>query len=336
MNLQLTHLHSSRLAEADKIVAFLNKTGAVFVAVFAAGPASVVGLSKVVTAYSLTHWQCPFWFGCWVWQPVRAALYVAAAAPPSCMLRASEFLEKAVAIAGVAFSAAFSAEGRDKVTKALQYGCRFLAWAVSNSKAASKFTAVYRASADSRKVFRLGKFINEYAALLRLAAAKTPEADIDKKIHGICRAAFLCYWLADNAFILTKLKVMNHSQQKLTRLSGFCWLVALLAGVWCEVLRLRHEAAVAAERLKKEGEVEDLKETTAAQLQQQQAHKTARLNLIKQCCDMPAAINMTGLPAVLFHRNLTTPFCEPSEGQQQLDGAAFAVPALCSLAEGFQ
>ncbi|XP_026192913.1 uncharacterized protein LOC34624236 [Cyclospora cayetanensis] len=148
MNLQLTHLHSSRLAEADKIVAFLNKTGAVFVAVFvavfAAGPASVVGLSKVVTAYSLTHWQCPFWFGCWVWQPVRAALYVAAAAPPSCMLRASEFLEKAVAIAGVAFSAAFSAEGRDKVTKALQYGCRFLAWAVSNSKAASKFTAVYR------------------------------------------------------------------------------------------------------------------------------------------------------------------------------------------------
>ena len=39
------------------------------------------------------------------------------------------------------------------------------------------------ASADSRKIFRLGKFIAEYAALLRLVAAKPPENDRDRKIQ---------------------------------------------------------------------------------------------------------------------------------------------------------
>ncbi|CDJ41123.1 peroxisomal biogenesis factor 11 domain-containing protein, putative, partial [Eimeria tenella] len=33
-------------------------------------------------------------------------------------------------------------EGRDKATKALQYGCRLLAWASSNSKISEKFASL--------------------------------------------------------------------------------------------------------------------------------------------------------------------------------------------------
>ena len=36
------------------------------------------------------------------------------------------------------------------------------------------------------------------------------------------------YWIADNLFILSKLKVINQNQQKLQRLCGIFWYVLLL------------------------------------------------------------------------------------------------------------
>lgn len=70
-------------------------------------------------------------------------------------------------------------DGRDKITKLLQYGSRFLAWwfvayglrrrGVNNGAAAAlfnknqsvRFTSLYKAVAESRKAFRLGRSITE-------------------------------------------------------------------------------------------------------------------------------------------------------------------------------
>ncbi|KAL8275525.1 hypothetical protein Esti_000476 [Eimeria stiedai] len=166
-------------------------------------------------------------------------------------------------------------------------------------------------------------------------------------LQVLCRAAFCCYWICDNAFILAKLKVTsNKHQQKLAQLSGLFWMVGLLAGVWCEVLRLR-EAAAAAELLEtKEMQDEGLKEAAAARLKLQQTRRTARLNLLKQCCvllllllaavatlycclrcllqllllllsslllvategDLVPAANLAGLPLLLLRRNFNDGF----------------------------
>lgn len=203
-------------------------------------------------------------------------------------------------------------EGRDKVTKILQYACRALSWVSFPSKTtANNFAAVYRMSADSRKIFRLGKFLTELSALVRLAAAKAPESDLGRRIQilqALCRASLFCYWLVDNAFILSKLKVFRYDQQKLARLSGLFWLLALLAGAYCELLRLR-EVAIAAKLLDgRERDTDATKETTAARMQLQQTRRTATLNLIKQCCDMVAAANMLGIPFLLLRRHFNDGF----------------------------
>jgi hypothetical protein len=60
-------------------------------------------------------------------------------------------------------------DGRDKITKVLQYLSRFLGWyclikggsAVYNQRQSIRFTALYKALANSRKAFRLGRSITE-------------------------------------------------------------------------------------------------------------------------------------------------------------------------------
>ncbi|CDJ64811.1 peroxisomal biogenesis factor 11 domain-containing protein, putative [Eimeria necatrix] len=320
MDLHLSRLHSSALSDTERLVAFLNKTGtAAAAAAVAAAAAAVAAAAAAVAAAAAAVAAAA---AAAVALAVAIAAFLPRSAPPAAAAAAAcgvpaaaNAAAAAAAAAHAAAAAAAAAEGRDKATKALQYGCRLLAWASSNSKISEKFASLYRASADSRKLFRLGKFVNEYLLLLKLAAAKTPDSDTNRKIQllqALCRAAFFCYWVTDNAFILSKLRVLSRDSQKLARLSGLFWLVALLAGVYCEVLRLRAAAAAAAAAAANKdadsSEGSSSKEAAAANLQLQSTRRTIQLNLLKQCCDLPAAANMAGLTALLLRRNFSDGF----------------------------
>ena len=61
---------------------------------------------------------------------------------------------------------AFCLEGRDKITKILQYGSRLTAWYYlhqdPNHSVGLQCHHLFKASQQARKAFRLGKSINEY------------------------------------------------------------------------------------------------------------------------------------------------------------------------------
>mmetsp|Transcript_27981 Transcript_27981/g.50949 ORF Transcript_27981/g.50949 Transcript_27981/m.50949 type:complete len:515 (-) Transcript_27981:601-2145(-) len=63
-------------------------------------------------------------------------------------------------------SMSLTLDGRDKITKFMQYACRLLAWFYNGSNSnnlflAMRFRALYKALSESRKAFRLGRTITE-------------------------------------------------------------------------------------------------------------------------------------------------------------------------------
>ena len=140
MDLQLSRLQKAPYADVDRLVTFLNKTGAAAAAsAVAAAPAAAVALVAVAVA-----------------DAVVAAAAISCCCSCCCCCCCCCFCDSVVAayaggclhacplcVAAAAAAAAAAAEGRDKVTKALQYGCRLLAWASSSSKISEKFAAVY-------------------------------------------------------------------------------------------------------------------------------------------------------------------------------------------------
>eukprot|EP00922_Rhytidocystis_sp_ex-Travisia-forbesii_P009303 GHVS01013561.1.p1 GENE.GHVS01013561.1~~GHVS01013561.1.p1 ORF type:complete len:143 (+),score=23.42 GHVS01013561.1:112-540(+) len=113
-------------------------------------------------------------------------------------------------------------EGRDKVTKCLQYGCRALSWLLldTNRDVSARLTALYKTSSDSRKIFRLGKFMNEYVKLRSLArelhqsgheqqktglegewdesrASLFSDAVTSSSLQLVSRSGFMGYWILD-------------------------------------------------------------------------------------------------------------------------------------------
>lgn len=97
-------------------------------------------------------------------------------------------------------------EARDKLTKVLQYGGRFLKASVTDDALVTKFNGLYIYTRDARKVFRLLKSLNEYQSIMVTLNSKMP--DIDKILTILSRAGFFIYWILDNLVILNAMKII--------------------------------------------------------------------------------------------------------------------------------
>lgn len=129
-------------------------------------------------------------------------------------------------------------EGRDKLCKMLQYGCRGLAYALqSNKELSGQLGALFKATADARKIFRLGKSVNEYTKLKEIANGKEPDTLV-KAANFLSRAGFLAYWVYDNLFILAKVKFIVGDQAKYNKRAALFWTIGLLFGVLLELYKL--------------------------------------------------------------------------------------------------
>lgn len=132
---------------------------------------------------------------------------------------------------------AFCLEGRDKLTKMVQYGSRALAFyllsADPKSDVGQRLHQLYKAMQQSRKAFRLGKSVTYYQKLQKLGASKAPE--YQKYLQFIQSVGMLGYFLTDNAAFFCKAKVLKLDADEISRRGGIMWFCANLAGFFSAV-----------------------------------------------------------------------------------------------------
>ncbi|EPR56671.1 peroxisomal biogenesis factor PEX11 [Toxoplasma gondii GAB2-2007-GAL-DOM2] len=226
-----------------------------------------------------------------------------------------------------------STEGRDKSTKCLQYGSRTLAsfLVTRNPKVAAKFAALNGTASDGRKIFRLGKFLNEYVkvkAILiaflrsRCKSAKLcwDDCQITQLLQLISRSGFLCYWVLDNLLLLSKIKFLGFDTKKIAKLCGVFWLIGLLGSLANEARTLRRvqdEEQSHLDTLEREEARQDDKnfescarETTKTLRKLRQEKTATSLNIIKNAADLVVASNLAQIPHKIFGQ----PFPEGSVG----------------------
>eukprot|EP01068_Selenidium_serpulae_P006526 Selendium_serpulae@DN4423_c0_g1_i1.p1 len=146
-------------------------------------------------------------------------------------------------------------EGRDKLSKCVQYGSRVISWYLGGkTDVGRRFAALQATVGDSRKIFRLGKFMNEYMRLHGIARAYPKQAQFggalsrSTEVTGdvlqcLSRGAFLLYWVYDGMTILTKIKFIRFGDPpRLMQRSGLCWFAGLLSGLVLELRKLRQAA----------------------------------------------------------------------------------------------
>ncbi|CAH0476595.1 unnamed protein product [Peronospora belbahrii] len=128
---------------------------------------------------------------------------------------------------------AFCLEGRDKLSKILQYGSRGLAFYILSadpkSDVGQRLHALYKIMQQSRKAFRLGKSLVYYKKLQMLSNNKNL-TEGQRYLHFVQNVAMLGYFITDNIAFATKAKVLRFDADKLVSRGGMMWFCANLAG----------------------------------------------------------------------------------------------------------
>ena len=133
------------------------------------------------------------------------------------------------------------AEARDKFSKSVQYLSRLMMFATVNLNPdiSKRFELLFKGMADARKLFRLFKWVNEYQKTMEFL--DQPPADWDEKdliLNILARVSFSVYWIFDNLFILSKLKVIRQNTDGFRVASAFFWWLGLLFNLVIAFLKL--------------------------------------------------------------------------------------------------
>jgi len=130
-------------------------------------------------------------------------------------------------------------ESRDKLTKAIQYLAKIIAWSLIgvDKSLHKKFNELYIMARDSRKIFRLFKSVQE---LKNINDKIKDLLNKNQKFPIFCdvcsRIGYLVSWIFDNLYILStvkmiKLKKFNLSESKFYYLAHFGWLIGICCGL---------------------------------------------------------------------------------------------------------
>lgn len=108
--------------------------------------------------------------------------------------------------------------------------------AQSNPELASQFKALGAASGASRKYWRLGRFVYEYNAIVKLTK-ESSMSPFDKLLAYTAKMSWGYYWFWDNITYLSKLGVLKHDKATINKMaieSARGWLY----GCGVEMLKL--------------------------------------------------------------------------------------------------
>lgn len=126
-------------------------------------------------------------------------------------------------------------DGRDKITKALQYSARLIAWYYESRHYPSSFSEPYRSIQSnftlSRKAFRLGKFVNEYIVLQDIIM-KVDGAEFNSILLRVLKTMGLAgFWIGDNTAFLAKSKFINCDYNKALSFGTRCYFFSSCVGL---------------------------------------------------------------------------------------------------------
>jgi hypothetical protein len=212
-------------------------------------------------------------------------------------------------------------DGRDKVTKVLQYMARLLAWYYQSSPDRSRRWSALKASlTQSRKAFRLGRTFIEFHRLRKQLLSRpkpSPSASIlstkdhlltltDKTSLWIRHLGLGGFWALDNVSFLASTGVWDNwnyhkanqrrqtEQQALQRWSSQwanrSYFASALAGLW---MNLRAWHALRQRVVNNNDSSEEDKTTRQAKLQAQ--YFEVNLALVKSMCDILVFSNNPGV-----------------------------------------
>lgn len=126
-----------------------------------------------------------------------------------------------------------SLDGRDKITKTLQYLMRILSWYYKGSRRSEPFRKLYTSLGSSRKAFRLGKFINELASLHELVGKNSLREDnktcssLTKALKALKIIGMAGHWIGDNVSYLSSVGFLRgYSAKKANEFASQCYFAA--------------------------------------------------------------------------------------------------------------
>ncbi len=150
-------------------------------------------------------------------------------------------------------------EARDKFTKAIQYSAKIIAWSVLNVDKSyyKRFNDLYLMARDSRKIFRLFKSVQEIKTINDKIKDLLWKSEKFPTLCEICsRIGFLIYWVSDNFFILSSVKMLYVGDMyNFSYIAHLGWLIGIL---WALVKNLYELiillASKESEKIEREGE----------------------------------------------------------------------------------
>eukprot|EP00611_Tribonema_gayanum_P009048 TRINITY_DN18764_c0_g1_i1.p1 TRINITY_DN18764_c0_g1~~TRINITY_DN18764_c0_g1_i1.p1 ORF type:complete len:346 (-),score=121.79 TRINITY_DN18764_c0_g1_i1:259-1200(-) len=209
-------------------------------------------------------------------------------------------------------------DGRDKVTKIMQYGARFLSWyftSVTPNKALQERAhLLYRTTQVSRKAFRMLKVADEAVKIMAIAQNKQQRGTLNGEVAMLRSAAMGLFWTMDNLHYLTTTKTVAYGHQRALKMFSRCWTVASLCMIVLSTQALRETGqrrrALAEQlaRLTADAQSQDTAvDKAAADLRAANAqHFKNCLALLKAVMDLTCAVNISGvdLPKKVFGKKL--------------------------------
>nr|CCA19221.1 conserved hypothetical protein [Albugo laibachii Nc14] len=197
-------------------------------------------------------------------------------------------------------SVASTLEGRDKLTKLLQYGSRALSWycfASHTNKMGMGFSNLYKATQQARKVFRLGKSALLYAKLGTILEKKDT-SQYERNLELIQQCGMMGFLAYDNIIFLSKANVVKLDEGKAVRQGGLLWFIANVAAFLRTVNLIKlniDEENANRERLSFLSNA-DQTEVSQAQLDALLQTRSKNLvSLLKITCDLVVSSNTSGV-----------------------------------------
>eukprot|EP00164_Ancoracysta_twista_P001223 GFYU01001603.1.p1 GENE.GFYU01001603.1~~GFYU01001603.1.p1 ORF type:complete len:250 (+),score=60.00 GFYU01001603.1:58-807(+) len=210
-------------------------------------------------------------------------------------------------------------DGRDKLYRVAQYGCRFLIWFLANADKATleKMARVEALSGDTRKMLRIVKYISQFHRVANDKSAWTATRVVTNS-----RDLFQgTYFFLDNVSLGAKHKILNQDPAAATKRAAKFWFTSILLSLLADIIQLQaliDKQQVTRQKIRKYNN--QLKGTTGAERQPIEANieqaqaalrqtlaqrQALNLNFVKNMCDLPLSFNSTGFMTNKLSNGLT-------------------------------
>jgi peroxin-11B len=196
-------------------------------------------------------------------------------------------------------------DGRDKVVRMVQFGMRFLTWYLPVCGQDPAWALHIEAYVlDARRLFRLLKEFDSFEKISNLLASPAEGRQTLKFLSFIQQIGLCGLYLSNHALLAAKLRVLRYDHSVFRTIFGYCFSIALLAGLLQDLARLyllsKLRQAITARphtikqpSLTNSGTNPDAPAHTAADLARLSAFRLEiTVNLLRNLLDQAVAINV--------------------------------------------